>query len=168
MLSLLVMHIPCITCRVDANRDSLSQWWIRALLYVAVVLSLVKPLDSQNAWRAVRKAWQQYYSPKSCTARMACASQGCSFELRSEPFSAAGWAVSEGERRRGFTEELRLSAELAVTTVFDSVGILKPRPHNSSVAVGPNTFCKAQVCGSLPDGTLLSGGRIAMLKAPPL
>ena len=81
------------------------------------------------------------------------ASQRCSFELRSESFSAAGWAVSEGERRRGFTEELRLSAELAVTTVFDSVGVLKPQPHIRSVAVGSDSFYQAQLCGSVPDGT---------------
>lgn len=33
----------------------------------------------------------------------------------------SGWAVSEGGRRRGFAEELRLNCELAVTAVFDTV-----------------------------------------------
>lgn len=33
----------------------------------------------------------------------------------------AGWAVSEGGHRRGFVEEFRLSCELAVTSVFDTV-----------------------------------------------
>jgi hypothetical protein len=35
--------------------------------------------------------------------------------------TATGWAVSEGGRRRGFAEELRLQFELGVTAVFDTV-----------------------------------------------
>lgn len=39
----------------------------------------------------------------------------------------SGWAVSEGGRRRGFAEDMRLNCELAVTAVFDTVRWLMRR-----------------------------------------
>ena len=58
-----------------------------------------------------------------------------------------GWAVSEGGRRRGFAEELRLQFELGVTAVFDTVRWLVRRTLRV-----PQERGSPALQGALPSG----------------
>ena len=73
---------------------------------------------------------------------------------------ATGWAVSEGGRRRGFAEELRLNFELGVTAVFDTVRWLVRRTLRV-----PQDRGSPALQGALPGGPD-EGARCCLLCMP--